>query len=410
MDNVSHEKLAITGMGIISALGTGTEETCRSLLSGLSPIGKIRHLQTIHADLPCAEVHWNDDEMKAILGIGDRPAFNRTTLMGMIAFREAWQAAAVPEARQAAQRIVFINGTTVGGMEKSERYYEDFRHNDSKNEYMAAHECGVCTETIADMSGIPFDYVTTLSTACSSAANAVIMGANLIRSGRADIAVVGGSECLTKFHLNGFHALLILDPQPCRPFDETRKGLNLGEGAAYLVLERADSARKRGASICCYLSGYGNACDAFHQTASSDNGEGPARAMRQALEMGGIEPGAVGYINAHGTGTPNNDYTEGKAIERVFGKTIPPVGSTKSMTGHTTSAAGGVEAVISILALQKGFIPGNLRLEQPIRELSFEPIRQTLRNQVLHHVMSNSFGFGGNDTSLLFSKTDNQHE
>lgn len=410
MENVSHEKLAVTGMGIISALGTGTEETCRSLLSGLSPIGKIRHLQTIHAGLPCAEVKWSDEEMKAMLGLDDQPVFNRTTLMGLIACREACLAAAIPSTWQASQRIVFINGTTVGGMEKSEQYYKDFLDNDSKNDYMAAHECGVCTETIADTLGIPFNYVTTLSTACSSAANAVIMGANLIRSGLADIAVVGGSECLTKFHLNGFHALMILDAEPCRPFDESRKGLNLGEGAAYLVLERTESARQRGADIYCYLSGYGNACDAFHQTASSDNGEGAALAMLQALKTGGIEPKEVDYINAHGTGTPNNDYSEGKAIERVFGKTIPPVGSTKSMTGHTTSAAGGVEAVISILALQKGFIPGNLRLKQPIRELSFEPVRHTLHNRKLRHVLSNSFGFGGNDTSLLFSNTENQNE
>lgn len=407
MKSVSHEKLAVTGMGILSALGTGWEATCRALLNGYSPIGKIRHLQTVHAGLPCAEVSYTDDEMKTILGVGDLPAFNRTTLMGMIACREAWLTAAIPPAWAASQRIVFINGTTVGGMDKSERYYEDFCGNDSKNDYIATHECGVCTETIADTSGIPFDYVTTLSTACSSAANAIVMGANLIQSGRADIAVVGGSECLTKFHLNGFHALMILDPEPCRPFDESRKGLNLGEGAAYLVLERAEAARQRGADIGCYLSGYGNACDAFHQTASSDNGEGAARAMQQALTMSGIEPRDVDYINAHGTGTPNNDYTEGKAIERVFGRTIPPVGSTKSMTGHTTSAAGSVEAIISILALRNGFIPGNLRLSQPIRELSFVPVGETLRNRTLRHVMSNSFGFGGNDTTLLFSKNEN---
>ncbi len=405
MQSVSPEKLAVTGLGIVSALGTGVEETYNSLLHGSSPIGKIRHLKTVHADLPCAEVNWTDKEMKAILGVGDLPAFNRTTLMGLMAFREAWQTCALPPGLASTQRLVFINGTTVGGMEKSEQYYEDFLRNDSKNDYLAVHECGVCTETIADTSGITFDYVTTLSTACSSAANAIVLGADLIRSGQADVAVVGGSECLTRFHLNGFHALLILDPEPCRPFDETRKGLNLGEGAAYLVLERPESARRRGAAIQAYLSGYGNACDAFHQTASSDNGEGPARAMRQALTMSGINPALVDYINAHGTGTPNNDYTEGKAIEQVFGKTIPPVGSTKSMTGHTTSAAGSVEAVISILALSRGVIPGNLRLQQPIRTLSFEPIRATLRNQALRHVMSNSFGFGGNDTALLFSKT-----
>ena len=179
----------------------------------------------------------------------------------------------------------------------------------------------------------------TLSTACSSATNAIITGANMLRCGLADIVVVGGAECLSLFHLNGFNALMILDHQPCRPFDRDRAGLNLGEGAAYLVMETAASAQQRGLKPKFVLSGYANTCDAFHQTASSPEGEGAYLAMTAALKTAGLKPEDIQYINAHGTGTPNNDESESKAILRVFGEHYPPVSSTKSFTGHTTSAS-----------------------------------------------------------------------
>jgi 3-oxoacyl-[acyl-carrier-protein] synthase-1 len=303
-------------------------------------------------------------------------------------------------------RVAFINGTTVGGMDKSEQFYADFLTNDTRNAYIATHDCGACSEIIADYFGV-FSQISTISTACSSAANAILFGTKLLQSNRADIVVAGGAECLTKFHLNGFNALMILDKEPCRPFDATRAGLNLGEGAAYAVMEMEENFRKRRADFppLAELKGAANACDAFHQTATSPEGEGAFRAMQQALRSANLQPADINYINAHGTATANNDLTEGIAIQRVFGERVPPVSSTKSFTGHTTSAAGGVGAVISILALQNNFIPANLNFKNKMEELNFAPHSQLqIKNYELKNVLSNSFGFGGNDTSLVFGK------
>jgi 3-oxoacyl-[acyl-carrier-protein] synthase-1 len=304
--------------------------------------------------------------------------------MGRLAVREALQNAGLIDMRQLDMRyetgsnlksqvsnlkprIALVSGTTVGGMDMSEQFYLDFLENDTKNTYISTHDCGACTEMIADYFGI-FSQVDTISTACSSAANAIILGAELLKSGRADIVVAGGSECITKFHLNGFNSLMILDQKPCRPFDATRAGINLGEGAAYVVMAREGASKPL-----CYLSGYANTCDAYHQTASAPDGEGAYLAMKQALERAQLTPDQIDYINAHGTGTENNDLSEGTAIMRIFGDKIPPVSSTKAFTGHTTSAAGCVEAVISILALQHNFIPVNLNFSEKIPELSFAP-------------------------------------
>lgn len=233
--------------------------------------------------------------------------------------------------------------------------------------------------------------------------NAILVGANLIRSGAFDIVVAGGSECLTRFHLNGFNALMILDTQPCRPFDATRAGLNLGEGAAYVVLERAASARRRGVHALATLDGVANTCDAFHQTASSADGEGAFRAMRGALADAGLDPSEVDYINAHGTGTPNNDASESAAMLRLFGDRVPPVSSTKAFTGHTTSASGAIETVICLLALRHGFLPVNLNWQHPM-DNGIVPVRESRPPREIRHVLCNSFGFGGNDSSLLLSK------
>ena len=335
------------------------------------------------------------------LHIPETAITTRTSLMGMIAAREAIEQACPENMRP--YRIALVSGTTVGGMDKSEQYYLDFLSNETKNAYIATHDCGSCTEMIADYFGL-FSTVNTLSTACSSAANAIMLGAMLIRDGRADIVVAGGCECITKFHLNGFNTLMILDKEVCRPFDATRAGLNLGEGAAYLVLESEDTARQRHIESICHLSGYANTCDAYHQTASSPEGEGAYLAMQNALKSAGLRPSDIGYINAHGTGTSDNDLSEGIAIQRIFGNGIPPVSSTKAFTGHTTSAAGSIEAVISLLALQHNFIPVNLHFSRQMDELRFRPATDEKPVKPLRHVLSNSFGFGGNDTSFIFSK------
>ena len=374
----------ITGAGLVSAIGCGKGETLSALLHGRSGIGPVRYLRTEEKRFPVGEVKLSNAEMASRTGAS--ASLSRTSLMGILALGEALAQAGLKDLTG----IPLIGGTTVGGMDLTEQTFPA---------YSRLHDCGASTDAIAaHFGGCP--WATTLSTACSSAANALIFGANLIRSGQAEIVAVGGSESLSDFHLHGFGSLMILDADPCRPFDATRAGLNLGEGAAFLVLESETSRRRRGAVSLAVLSGFGNACDAFHQTASSENGEGAYLAMEKALRMAGLQPSEIDYVNAHGTGTPNNDASESAALRRVFGEAMPPVSSTKAFTGHTTSASGSIEAVFCLLSLQEGFIPGNLNWREAdpacVIPTSGGPAR-------LRHVLCNAFGFGGNDSSLVFS-------
>lgn len=424
-------RIVITGMGVVSAIGVGKEETLRSLQKGAGGVAPVRYLDTIHRECMVGEVKLSNDEMKARLGIPAGVATIRTSLLGMMALKEALEEAGLDKETDIPQ-MALVNGTTVGGMDKSEQYYVDYFRStelaqkihgteeaipvpqdviNGKNpesediaDYIKTHDCGSSTELIANYIG-HFAMMTSISTACSSAANAFILGARMIRSGEYERVVVGGAESLSKFHLNGFNTLMILDQQPCRPMDATRAGLNLGEGAAFLVIETEASAHARGAEILGYLDGYGNACDAFHQTASSPEGEGAYLAMQQALAKAGITPDGIDYINCHGTGTPNNDPSELAALHRVFGDQLPPFSSTKGFTGHTTSASGSIEAVFCLLAMQHQFLPVNLNWKEAIEENSV-PVNtlDAVPARELNHVLCNAFGFGGNDTSLLLSR------
>jgi 3-oxoacyl-[acyl-carrier-protein] synthase II len=400
------EPILITGAGIVSAIGLNKKETLNSLLNKQSGIGQLRYLKTEHKEFPVGEVKLSNEEMCQILNISFDVPSTRTSLMGMLALKEALNQANLHS--NDLSSVGFISGTTVGGMDKSEQYYLDFLSNDKYNKYISTHDCGACSEMIADYFG-NFAFITTISTACSSAANAIILGANIIKNKQAEIVVVGGSECITKFHLNGFNSLMILDTELCRPFDSLRKGLNLGEGAGYIVLESEESAKKRKVKPIGVLSGYGNNCDAFHQTASSPNGEGAFLAMKEALQEAHLNPTDIDYVNAHGTGTPNNDESETNALKRVFGQKLPPISSTKSSTGHTTSASGVIEAIICLLALENQFLPVNLNWKN-IMEGGFVPVLDTKTHKKIRHTLCNSFGFGGNDSSLIISKNESLSE
>ena len=389
----------ITGAGIVSPIGTNKIEVLDSLTNKETGISAIKYLKTDHKEFPVGEVNLSNKEMMKILNIPDNTPSTRTSLMGIMALKESIEDAGL--SNENLNNTAFISGTTVGGMDKSEQYYLDFLTNDSKNEYIATHDCGACSEMIADYFG-GFNFVTSTSTACSSAANAIILGANIIKSGLSDIVIVGGSECITKFHLNGFNSLMILDQEHCRPFDDTRAGLNLGEGAAYIVLESYNSVKIRDAKIKAVLKGYGNACDAFHQTASSPNGEGAFLAMKEAIENAKLEISDIDYINAHGTGTPNNDFSESQAVKRIWGDNIPPISSTKSYTGHTTSASGSIELVLCLLALEKQFTPINLNWSKKSDGVII-PVTENNKTEI-QNILCNSFGFGGNDSSLIISK------
>ena len=385
--------IAVCGIGIISAIGNGAAQTLAALQAGASGIGKPTLFDSA-VDAPAGEVKYDNRALKGLLGIPEQQTRSRTALLGMAAAGQAVADAAIP----AAARVALVSGTSVGGMDLTEEFYRDFRADSSKGHLrgVAGHDCADSTRQIARHCGIG-GYTATVSTACSSAANAIITGALLLENDIADYVVAGGTDALCRFTLNGFNALSILDREPCRPFDATRAGLNLGEGAGYVVLTRD----MPGVRSYCRLAGYANANDAHHQTASSQTGEGAYRAMAGALAQSGLE--RVDYINVHGTGTPNNDLTEGTALRRLFGDRVPPFSSTKGCTGHALAAAGGIEAVLSVLALEHGLRYGNRGFTEPIAELGLRPVMQTERADV-RSVLSNSFGFGGNCCSLLFAK------
>ena len=393
-------RVLVTGYGMISAIGRNTAETFAALKNGQSGVGPIHILETIHRDdIPAGEIPMTNAELARIAGIPDGLDNTRTSLLGVIAALEAArQSGIVPGDRRF--RTGVVSASTVGGMDQTEKNYRNYAKGHPFNHFIFTHDCGDSTEHIADRLGIT-DFLTTISTACSSSANAMMTAARLIRHGIVDRVIAGGTDALSKFTLNGFNTLMILDRKPCRPFDKSRSGLNLGEGAAYLVLESEEAAA--GKEVLAELSGFANANDAFHQTASSPEGHGPFLSMKGALEMSGLSPADIGYINAHGTGTDNNDLTEGIAIERIFGIAIPRVSSTKPFTGHTLGAAGAVEAVISIMALRYGLAFPNLNFQERMDELHFDPVRKLNRVKGLQHVLSNSFGFGGNDSTLVFS-------
>jgi 3-oxoacyl-(acyl-carrier-protein) synthase len=297
-----------------------------------------------------------------------------------------------------------VSATTVGGMDKTENFFQAFLQNITKGRLrdVVNHECGRTTELIADALEIN-GFVSTINTACSSSVNSIMYGSRLIKNNILDVVIAGGTDALTKFTLNGFNSLMILDSNPCKPFDAKRNGLNLGEGAGYVVLVsdkviEEDQLRSLGK-----VAGFSNTNDAYHQTASSPEGRGSYAAMQKALNMANLKTVDIDYVNLHGTGTQNNDLSEGTALKRLFGDDLPKMSSTKAFTGHTLGACGGIEAVFSLMSLKEQCIFPNLRFEEAMPEVGILP-QVEFNHAEVNHVMSNSFGFGGNCSSIIFSK------
>jgi 3-oxoacyl-[acyl-carrier-protein] synthase-1 len=396
-------KAFVVNTGIITAIGNDTEACRQSLISGNSGISKATHLQTHWQDeLPVGEVKLSNEALAMITGIS--PSFPRTALLSAVAVKEAWSPF---EGKAKGLRIGFFSANTVGGMDLTEKLYKGFKDGkDYSNIHeIVHHECGAITELVGNhfhLSG----FTTTVSTACSSSANSIMMAAQMIENDLVDIAIAGGADCLSRFTLNGFNTLMILDKQPCQPFDNNRRGLNLGEGAGYLLLMNEKAKKQCSAYAICTVSGYANANDAYHQTASSPEGTGNRLAMQQAIEKAGIQPSDIDYINLHGTGTANNDSAEGKAISELFSGNTPKASSTKGFTGHTLGGCGGVEAVFSALAIRDGVVFPNLRWQTPMEDINWKPVIKLETGLTIRHVLSNSFGFGGNCSSLVLSKAE----
>ncbi|HSP32799.1 MAG TPA: beta-ketoacyl-[acyl-carrier-protein] synthase family protein, partial [Thermoanaerobaculia bacterium] len=300
-------------------------------------------------------------------------------------------------------RAIGSTGTSTGGLLEGENYYFE-RIVVGRRRAAASHVLQQPTSAPSDAVARAFKLgggVISNATACASAGAAIGMAADYLRSRHADVAIAGGSDALCRLTYSGFNVLQAVDPRPCSPFGAERKGITLGEGAAYLVLERWDDAVARGAKILAEFCGYGASCDAHHPTAPIEDGRGAEAAMKAAIAESGAN--RVDYVNAHGTGTLLNDSAETKAIISAVGTEIP-VSSSKSYFGHTLGAAGGIEAVVTVLAIVNQTAPPTLRLEASAADCTLDYIPHTPRPMRLDNVLSNTFGFGGSNVSLLFRR------
>ncbi len=390
--------VAVTGMGIISSLGTTTEENLDALQKSKDGISIPEILHT-SLKLPVAEIKWSNETLAQKLSLQTGHSCTRAALLGIHAVKEILEKSGF---EKFPEDTGLISGTSVGGIDATESFFNEYSADSANRRFIRAQHPGFTTEKIADYFGLKKE-VTTISTACSSAANAIMRGARLIESGQLQRVIVGGTDCLTRFTLNGFNSLKILSEEKNRAFDENRNGLNLGEASAFLLLEADQVCDKN--KILGRISGYGNANDAFHQTASSENGEGAFLAIGKALKKAKLKSDEIDYINAHGTGTINNDLSESHALIRNFGNQVPFFSSTKGFTGHTLGAAGAVEAVFSLLSIKNQVIFQNLNFNQPILDTGLIPVIES-QTAKIQTVLSNSFGFGGNCTSLIFSSNE----
>ena len=388
----------ITGIGIVSAIGLNVKANFNSLTNNKSGIEPIKFL-SYNKNIPVGEVKLTNEELIKNYHVKTNN-ISRTSLLAIAAATEACG----ENFQRNDIRTGFITATSVGGMDRSEKYFQLLHEGKPADTLLlSTHDTGNTTEKIAAQLGFS-GYINTLSTACSSSANSIMLGARMIEQNKLDRVIVGGADALSIFTINGFHSLMIYDNEWCKPFDENRNGLNLGEGAAFLILESEASINKTKKVPLCQLSGWANTSDAFHQTASSPEGKGATLAMQQAIVKAELNPSDISYINAHGTGTKNNDLSESTALLNVFGENIPPFSSTKSFTGHTLAAAGAIEAVFSVLAIQNNLMYPNLNFQNAITETKLIPQSKLNSSIAIDAVLSNSFGFGGNNSSLVFKK------
>lgn len=397
----NRRSVAVTGIGVISPLGVGRETLLEALTEGRCGIGPLSVFDARFSQVPFV------GEVRDLPEV-DAPGslyLSRTDRLAVVAARQAATSLAnEPRIRRECPVVV---STTVAGLSdiepeaaiEPEGYYRRGGLGPAST-YPASRPSDAVARAL-ELDGPRFG----ISVACASGAMAIAAAARAIADGRATVALAGGSDALCLFTLAGFNALQALDSGQCRPFDESRGGLNIGEGAAMLLLEELGHARARGADVLAVVAGWASTNDAFHPTAPHEEGLGLAMSMTQAMQRAQVEVDAIGYVNAHGTGTRLNDVAEVRAYERAFaGRGAPvPVSSTKSHIGHTLGAAGAIEAVITLLALRGGVLFPTLRLENPVPTGSVDLLRGAVRHTPMNVAMSVSAGFGGSNTSLVFA-------
>jgi 3-oxoacyl-(acyl-carrier-protein) synthase len=389
----------VTGIGIVAAPGFGVDEVWRAIEGGrcgLSPMDLFESPR--YGPVLSGEIRRDLRELGAPL------RGSRSDRLGWLAARQAIESSKI-NLRDCGDRAGVLLGASVGGSFDCERFLTALiKRRKMRARPARFYECDSAIQIIADDFGL-YGPSMAVATACSSGALAIATAADLIMTGEADVMLAGGADSLSRMTWGGFHSLLLVDSAGCRPFDANRAGMSLGEGAAILVIEAEQSARARGATILARLTGWGASCDAHHATAPHPQGAGAAAAMQAALRRAGFEPAAIDYVNAHGTGTRDNDVAEANALKSVFGQRVPPVSSTKRFFGHSLAASGAIEAAVCIEALRRGQMPPNPGFTTLDPTIGIEPVRE-MKAASLSHVMSNSFGFGGNNAVLIFSKPE----
>ena len=407
-----NNRIVITGLGTINAISNNIQDFATALKKGACGIGPVDLFDT--AGFRCH----NGGQIKDFQPRDYIPAdfslkrMSRADMLAFAAALEALQDAGLyplPEALQEETGVAIGGGS--GGLWEAENFYSALLLRGGRNprfSALASVYCASSADRIASNLALGGPK-TTFMTACSAGATAIGYARDLLLNGHARIMLAGGVEPMCRITYAAFNALKSLDPETCHPFDKNRQGLSLGEATAIMVLEPLAAALARGAKIYGEILGYGVTCDSFHMTAPDEKASGAVRSMRAALADSGLTIEDIDYINAHGTATPVNDLTETRAIKEVFGKRAyaVPVSSTKSMTAHTLGAAGALEAVISTLALRDGFIPPTINLSEPDPECDLDYVTEGARRADLRVVLSNSFAFGGNNTTVIFGKYEN---
>jgi 3-oxoacyl-[acyl-carrier-protein] synthase II len=400
------ERVVITGLGVVSAVGKSVPEFWNSLIEGKDGAKEITVFDAspYRTRIACEVVgldpgvHFSKKEARRL---------SRCDQFGLVAFREAWRSAHLDHDPVDKERAGIVLGAGSGGILSVEKYFKDFYQGTGKPSpsLLISYSLATTTDLIAIESRLKGPRTTT-ATVCSSSSVSIGVAYDMIQAGLADVMVTGGSDSLCEVSFSGFSSLKLIDPESCKPFDQRRQGLMIGEGAGILILEELGHALDRNALIHSEFLGYGVCADAYHLTAPEPNGEGVERVIRAALAHAGVSPEDVDTINAHGTATPFNDIAETRGIKRVFGERAKkiPISGIKSMVGHCLGSAGGIEAVATVLTLENGMIPPTIHYEvpDPLCDLNYTPNHSMKRD--VRVALSNSFAFGGNNVCLVFKK------
>jgi 3-oxoacyl-[acyl-carrier-protein] synthase II len=403
------KRIVISGMGTLNAIANNVRDFARALQEGVCGIGAIDLFDTTGFRSQTGGQIKNFIARDYIPTNFSIKRMSRADMLSLAATLEALRDAGLyPLLEELKEEIGVSIGGGAGGLLEAEEFYRDFLKENGKNvkfSTLSSLFCASSADRIVSSFGLAGPK-STFMTACSASATAIGYARDLIANGHASIMIAGGVEPMSRLTYAAFNALKSIDPETCRPFDKNRAGLSLGEAAAIMILESLDSALDRGAKIYGEILGYGITCDSFHMTAPDEEASGAVRSMRAALKDSGLSIDDIDYINAHGTATPANDVTETKAIKEVFGKRAYsiPVSSTKSLHAHALGASGALEAIVSTLALQHGFMPPTINYRQNDPQCDLDYVTSGSRKADLRVVLSNSFAFGGNNTTLIFGR------